>query len=253
MAIRQPGSFGVPRVEQASTGPTPTGVPPAVTGANIVELNVPQTVGVGGTATITGRVHYNNISRPLTNTPVRIQARGEGMTPISDQVDDLSHCNKRGFSIDVPAIGQAGDTMTVEVVSQSSPLTNWQDDETQGPFTIQILSPGEQAQKTALEFAPWAIGGGALGAGAASFTGRPLMPGVVLGAGVGVGARVLTQEGGIGGVIGVPRVNAVQAIALAALLGAGALFLGEVTDIGVPGVNDVRRRLPTRRSRETIA
>lgn len=246
---RPEGTFGLSTVgsRRGNAGATPTGVPPAVTGANIVELNVPQTVSVGGTITITGRVHYNNIARPLTNTPVRVQARAPSMSPITHQTDDLSHCNERPFALDVPAIGQAGQTMNITVVSQSSAAGGWGDNETQGPFTVQILSQEEQLRQSAIGFAPWVVGGGAVGAGAANLTDRDMMTGGLVGAGAGVGAKALAGEGGVGGLIPNLEVDLLQAAALAALLGTGALFISQATGgEGLPVVDDVRSRLPSR-------
>lgn len=242
--------FGLRRPGETTPGATPASVPPAVTGANITELDVPDSVVEGGTFTITGTIHYNNISRPLTQTPTRVLAKIPGRTDTIQQLDDLAHCNSRSFALEVQATGSAGETMQVTVESQDAQLDDWGQNETQGPFTVQILSEGAAARQTVTEFAPWVIGGGAVGAAGASFTGRQLLTGAALGAGAGVGVKVLTEQGGVGGVIGLPQIGTLEALSFALLLGGAGYFLSTTTDI-LPDADAVTGRLPTpsRRSR----
>lgn len=224
--------------------PREQAVPPAVTGANIVALDVPDTAPATGAVTVRGRIHYNNLSRPLTNTPTRIRIVGPSIpTPIVQRLQNLSHCNRDSFAIDVPVPVDAGESFQLTVESQSRPVT-WTTDETQGPFTVDALSQTQQTTKNALETAPWVLGGGAVGVGAARLSGRvdeQLAAGAI-GSGVGLGAKLAldAQQGPI-----LPRIGAIETVAIAAaVLGVGVLAFGD-SDVNV----DINDRLQRTRDR----
>lgn len=202
-------------------------VPPAVTGPNIVELNVPDRIRAGSDFTVTGRIHFNNLSRPLTETPVRVQVRGPSIQTVEQELGGMSHCNERTFSLSATAAGQPGDTLAVTVESQSKPLGSWTPVETQGPLNVQLRSTGGTVADEAISLAPWAIGGGAVGLGAAMLTGQPIVPGGAIGVGAGIGLRALTGTDGIGQII--PDFPVVPVAVTGGTLLAGAILVGQIT------------------------
>lgn len=247
MAARQPPEFGI-----SSRGATPRDIETRIlNGATFAEEpDVPASVVAGRSFNIIGVLGFD-CPTCLRKVPVRAVVEVDNQERISDEFELNGRGETANFDVEIAAPPTSGQSLTIRVraehLNQGSAISNdWKVDNTVGPFEVNAVTEGEKARETATNFAPWAIGGAALGAGVASYTERDPLIGGVVGGGVGIGARTLSEQGGIGGIVGIPEVNPIQAVTLAALLGGGALFIGEVTDVGLPGVGDVRERIPSR-------
>lgn len=100
--------------------------------------------------------------------------------------------------------------------------------------TVRInASQAAAGLNVAADFGPWLVGGGAVGAGVARATDRPLAETAAIGAGVGLGSRVVLEQ--TRGIQLVPEFPTVPVLAVAALLGAGALLLGRIPGLDLAG------------------
>lgn len=119
---------------------------------------------------------------------------------------------------------------------------------------IQAVTRQQNLLSNSLQFAPWAVAGSGIGGGIAGFRNSPVTTGVAAGAGAGVGAKLLVDQlGGVRSFIPqIPEFPTTAVLATAALLGAGAWFLGNANlDLGAitgeaqRGARAARRRLPS--------
>jgi hypothetical protein len=123
-------------------------------------------------------------------------------------------------------------SVVVDALEQGS-LGRWNvEDSAEVP--IEAVTRQEKRQQQVLEFVPWALGGGAVGGGAAQLSNRNLVGGGVAGVGAGIATKLVADNIGglgIGGLI--PEFPTTAVLATAALLGAGALLLWRVQPGGL--------------------
>lgn len=219
--IGTPASIDPDRFNEASA------IPEVFNGAVLDDLSIPTTVAAGDVLTVSGRV---TLDCPLCSSDREV--RVVAVTDDSEYIDNVGELSGRDifggnqsarFSIDIPAPSEPGQTINVRLKAQRNPpVGGWETDNTHGPVQVTTVGQGEQTARSALTYAPWAAGGGAVGYGAATFAGRSPVGGAVAGVGAGVATKLITEQtrGDI-----LPDFPTTEVLALAGLLGAGALFL----------------------------
>lgn len=214
-------------------------------GAVFSSVNVPASVKAGETINVNGVVGFDC---PICVVDRAIRVVLEASHLNEQRIDDVGKLSGRGqtaqFSFSIPAPQEAGQEVTIRLKAERNPpIGGWETDNTEGPFSVNIVSTSTDVVNTAVAWAPWAIGGGAIGVGGAQVTDRPLVAGGLVGAGAGVSAKILSTElGGANIDLGFPLM---PVVATAALLGAGALLLSQVG--GLPSFGSSGRSTPPRR------
>lgn len=206
-------------------------IPAVFNGAVLSDLSVPASVAVGETINLSGRVTYD-CPLCLTSNEVRVIATTDSGQERIDNVGEMSGIGVGGgigaphstrWSISLPA-PETETNLTVRLKAQSFGRA-WGTTDTAGPFDVNVVSPGEQAVNDAIGFVPWVVGGGAVGVGAARLTDRRQTAGAVAGVGAGVVGKALADRAEFLDLPQAPDVPVVPILAVAALLGTGAVFL----------------------------
>lgn len=114
--------------------------------------------------------------------------------------------------------------VTVEALESGPGGVNVED---QASSSIESITQGQKVQRDVISFVPWAVGGGAIGGGAAQLTGRSAVAGGAAGVGAGVATKVVANQ--IGGIpnLGqiIPEFPTTAVLATAGLLGAAGVLL----------------------------
>lgn len=215
-------------------------VPQILNGAVFEQLDVPTTVAAGQSIDVTGVMGFD-CPHCAADRPIRVRAEtSEGDTRIQE-VGELSGRGETSpFSISLPAPQTTGTSVTVTVQAQRlppDPIYGWQTDNEE-TATVNVVTQGEKQREQVTNFAPWAVGGGAVGAGAAQLTNRSLVGGGVAGVGGGVAAKMLMEQTG-----GLPDFPTTEVLALSALGVAGFLVLNSLPDVDLPSPS--RRDIPS--------
>lgn len=208
-------------------------IPEVLNGVVFGEVNVPGSVIAGRSLEISGVVGFD-CPACIIGRQIRVVANVTGQEERIENVGTLSGRGETApFSFSFPVPNDPGGAMTVRLKGQQLfPLdpTGWHTDNTAGPFDVRVVSQTAKTVENISEVAPFAIGGSALGAGGAHLANRSLVGGGVAGAGAGVGAKLLLDQfGGFD-----PDFPTVPVVAVAALLGAGALAVAQVRG-AIPG------------------
>lgn len=214
--------------------------PQLFNGAVFESVNVPASVAVGKTLTITGVVGFDC---PLcaVDRDVRVVAQIAGRQNKTAEVGQL---NGRGetapFELTIPAPQTAGGTISVRLQAQRKPpqpTAGWTTDNTSGPHETNVLTESEKLRQDAIGYVPWVVGGGAIGIGAAGLGGHSRVGGIAAGAGAGVATKIISEQS-TGDIV--PDFPTVPVVATAALLAGAGLLLG---DLG-PDAQDINLALP---------
>lgn len=191
----------------------------------IENVSAPDSVVPGETVTITARISCQ--TTPFTDCEAAarfIFGDQEQRVPTSGVVN-IPENGEDTFSATFQ-MPQSTTTLVIEAIERGA-VGGFNVEDT-AELTIEAVTQQEKTQQKLLSFAPFVVGGGAIGAGAAQFTDRPVVGGAAVGAGVGAGAKLATDGlggaggGGLGNLI--PSFPTVPVLAVAALLTAGALF-----------------------------
>lgn len=211
-------------------------IPEIFNGAVFGEVNVPSSVVGGDTIEISGIVGFDC---PLCVVGRQIRVVAEATHLDRTYTDEVGSLSGRGedatFRFSLPAPQEAGQTVTVRLKAQElfpNDPTGWNTDSTAGPFDVNVVTKGQKTTEAVTSYAPWALGGGAIGVGAAQYLDQSVVGGGAVGVGAGVGAKLLAGQ--LQGVDLVPSFPTVPVVATAALLGAGALAVAQVRG-AVPG------------------
>lgn len=236
MSTRQPGGIGL-----QSDGAREANAPEVIAQAVdfVTDPDIPNSAAAGETVAIRGTVRMNCA---ITITPVatRVIITIPGVEERTVDLGKLSCGDTSEFNETIPVPNQPGTTMQVNLDLQTNPpgpLTGWG---TRQRFdkTVAILSRGGQTVRSVTEFVPWAIGGGAVGVGAAGLAQTSPLIGGIGGLGVGVAAKLAADE--FQGRV-IPEFPTTAVLATAALFGTGAILLS--TSGGLArGVEDAARR-----------
>jgi hypothetical protein len=205
----------------------------AFKGAHYRTTNAPESVTPSGNATITATLHYDNLGRVISPIPVRGKLESPALrSPKYTREYNLTHCQTRPVSLDLPITGSPGQTIAATLKAQNKTAIGWQTTDTVGPLRIDIVSEGDKFNQELLNYAPYAGVGGAAG-GLLSDNGTS---GALLGAVAGAGgkyildnsnAEVIPDPGGL-------QFPTLPVVAGAGLLIGGALFLGQAQDYVPP-------------------
>lgn len=199
-------------------------IPQVFNGVVFGDVTIPGSAVAGETIDINGVVGFDC---PLCITDRGIRVVAEVSHQEDEFIDNVGTLSGRGetaqFSFSIPAPASAGETVTVRLKGQRNPpVGGWETDNTIGPQDVNIVSQGEKTTENVLGVAPWVIGGGAIGGAAAQVTDAPLAAGVVGGAGVGLGANLVSQE--LRGF----QFPTNQLLLTVAVLGGGALLVSRI-------------------------
>jgi len=203
-------------------------------GPHFYDVNVPSQAPAGGTLTIDGTVHLDNIGVSISNRPVRVVLESPYLSdPKIQEVGELKHCQSKPFSFEVPAPQTAGQQLAITLKAQSNTYGAWGTGEEDGPHRVNIVSKQEYEAFRVSQYLPWALGGAAAGYAGSQFTGGSPAGFAAAGGALGVAGQgflgdgpVLPSLGGISGDV--------------ALLGAGAL--GVAALLSVSGADEVASR-----------
>lgn len=194
-------------------------------------VNIPQSVVAGQEFTISGVQHYDNaiaLQIPRQRTRLDVSYRNQ---PITFEHGQIPHCNTSGFSFTVVAPAAVGTTFSVELRAQQLAAEGWQTRDTLGPIDVQVVSTGQKRQELIEEWGPWLGLGGVGGAVVAPRFDQSHERGLLIGAGVGAGAKLAWDQVSAGA----PQIGTVELLAAAAVFGTAAWFLTQVRGI-TPGL-----------------
>lgn len=210
-------------------------------GAVIEEFTIPGSAVAGETINISGVLGYDDT--PGFSAELRIVLEASNLSEPRTEEFDMTAGETEPFSFSIPAPQNPGTSVTVRLKGQVGAfLGGWNTDDTVGPETINIVSPGQKSRERVLDVAPWVLGGATVGTGvglAADEIGP--VPGAAIGAGAGLSSFLITDRELL------PQFSfpTTEVVATSLLLGTGAILLSQVggVDLGSPG-RAVRRRLP---------
>lgn len=206
-------------------------IPEVFNGAVMSRLSVPEVVAVGGTIEITGRVAFDCTLCP-TDHEVRVIATTSDGDSRTDNVGALSgRGGAADFRILLPAPLEQKQIEVRLKAEHRDPLGGWATTDNEGPFVVNVTTAGGKVAAQLSDFAPFVVGGVALGAGGAHVLDRSRVGGGVAGAGVGVGAKVLLDQLDTLDV----AFPTVPVLATAALLGAGGFVISQGRQ-AIPGL-----------------
>lgn len=182
----------------------------------IERVDAPDLVSPGDNVTVSATVSCAAPLFTACEAAVRFSALGQEKRVPATGNTQIGEGTQQTFSASFQA-PDSSFSVTIEAIEiGASP--NVEDSANQ---PIQVASP---AEVTIQNWAPWVVGGGGVGLGAAQLTGRDPLAGGAVGIGAGVGTKLaLNQLGGFQ--IPVPEFPTTAVLATAALLGAGALLL----------------------------
>jgi hypothetical protein len=212
------------------------------TRATLAEVNVPEFVKQGESFRVTGTADFKSGFAGVVAYPadVRVRISGAGIEKEED-VGVVRGGEQLSFSIPVTPDVPAGRAVELSVVAEANaavPLSGW---DTIGSrrVTTEVVTEEDAQVRSVTGYLPWAAGGAAVGAAYSSQTkGFVDRQDALVGAGLGAAARPL-----LGG-FSIPSFPTKNTLALAALLGAGALAVNQVSNIPTPDPSVVTDRLP---------
>lgn len=229
MSVPETGAFGL-----SNDGETDARImdarEAAFNGVILDNLSVPARAVANEVINISGVVAFD-CPLCIVGREVRVVLNASHLS--EDRIVNVGALSGRGqtaqFNFEIPAPQAQGQTITVRLKGERNPpVGGWETDSTAGPFEIPIVTKGTAAVNEAMEWAPFAVGGGAIGVGAAHTTDRTKIGGGLVGVGAGVAAKLMVDSVDVGEIFDFPTV---PVVAGAALLGAGALFLARVESI----------------------
>lgn len=239
-STRQPGGFGFTpgrlggvSAQSNGNGVSSDAFPTVFNGAIFGDVNVPSKVAAGDTIVVNGVAGFD-CPHCVVDREIRVVLQATHLG--DDRIEPVGDLNGRGqtapFEFRIPAPQEPGTGVSIRLQAQRREqwTGSWITDNTAGPFSVNVVSPGEQITSDLLAWAPWAVGGGAVGVGAAHVTDRTRLGGGVLGAGLGVSAKVLTDTFEVDQ----PEFPLVPVAATGGLLLAGAFLLGNLNEL-LPG------------------
>jgi len=208
-------------------------------------VNVPEYVQQGESFRVTGTADFKSGVAGIVAYPanVRVRISGAGVQK-QESVGVARGGDQVSFSIPVTPSVEPGRTVELSVVAEANPrapLSGW---DTVGSrrVTTEVVTEEDAQARSITGYLPWAAGGAAVGAAYSRRTkGFVDRQDAVVGAGLGAAARPL-----VGG-FGIPSFPTKNTLALAALLGAGALAVNQVSNVGslpTPDTSVVTDRLP---------
>lgn len=208
---------------------------PGFKGAHFRTVSVPPFATPGENVTITGAVHYDNLGRVVSPIPVRAKIESPAFNePRYSREYNLTHCQTRTVSFNIPAQGNPGQQLAVTVKAQNKTAIGWQTTDSVGPRRIELLSEDEAQERRLLGFVPYAAGGAiagtVLGDGETSST--------VVGAAAGAGSKYVVDNTNVVSEVGglVPDIPTTQIAIIGGALGLGALFISQADDYVPPDV-----------------
>jgi len=174
---------------------------------------------------------------------VRVRIQGAGIST-EQRVGTSRDGENVAFTIPVTPSARPGDVIQLSVTAEGNAKTPFSGWDTLGAQTVnvEVVSEESAQARSVTKYLPWAAGGAAAGAlYSRQSKGYVDRTSALAGAGLGAAARPLTPE------LSIPDFPTKNTLALAALLGAGALAVNQVSSIGspVPSVpSSVTDRLP---------
>jgi len=212
-------------------------------GLYIVSTDVPSKVAAGDTVQISGRIEVDKPSI-TPSRPVRVVISSGWLNePIVNDVGVMGPGDTAAFDVTVTVPNREGEQFTFVIETEVDPLGfgGWNTTDNQ-TARMAVVTREEARTEAALGYLPWAAGGAAAGAlysrQTAGYVDRRT---AAIGAGGGVVARAA-----FGG-FSIPSFPTKNTLALAALLGAGALAVNQVSNVGslpTPDTSVVTDRLP---------
>lgn len=185
----------------------------------IERVDAPDLVSPGDNVTVSATVSCAAPLFTACESAVRFSALGQEKRVPASGSTDIGEGTQQTFSASFQA-PDSSFSVTIEAI-EFGDVSGAPNVEDSAEAPIQVSSP---AEVTIQNWAPWVVGGGGVGLGAAQLTGRDPLAGGAVGIGAGVGTKLaLNQLGGFQ--IPVPEFPTTAVLATAALLGAGALLL----------------------------